>query len=37
MINLRLENLENLVNELKEEGITICNAIETYEDGFHLF
>ena len=33
MINLRLENLENLVKELKEEGVTICDEIETYDYG----
>ena len=33
MINYRVENLENLVKELKEEGVTICDEIETYDYG----
>lgn len=33
MINYRVENLEELVRLLKEEGVTICDEIETYEYG----
>ncbi len=33
MINYRVENLEWLVKKLKEEGITICDEIETYDYG----
>ncbi len=33
MINYRVENLEWLVEELKIEGVTICDAIESYEYG----
>lgn len=33
MINYRVENLEALVNELKENGVTICDAIESYDYG----
>ncbi len=33
MINYRVENLENLVNELKKEGVTILDEIETYDYG----
>ena len=33
MINYRVENLEWLVGELKKEGVTICDAIETYDYG----
>jgi len=33
MINYRVENLEALVEELKREGVTIVDAIESYEYG----
>lgn len=33
MINYRVENIEELVQELKEAGVTICDKIETYEYG----
>lgn len=33
MINYRVENLEDLVKELKENGVRICDAIETYDYG----
>ena len=33
MINYRVENLEELVEELKAAGVTICDEIETYEYG----
>lgn len=33
MINYRVENLEALVEELKNEGVTILDAIETYDYG----
>lgn len=33
MINYRVENLESLVEQLKAEGITILDAIETYDYG----
>lgn len=33
MINYRVENLEALVQELKREGVTICDGIETYDYG----
>jgi predicted enzyme related to lactoylglutathione lyase len=33
MINYRVENLEALVAELKKEGVTIVDAIETYDYG----
>lgn len=33
MINYRVENLEALVEELKKEGVTITDTIETYEYG----
>jgi predicted enzyme related to lactoylglutathione lyase len=33
MINYRVENLEELVVELKKEGVTICDEIEVYEYG----
>lgn len=33
MINYRVENLEALVEELKKEGVTILDAIETYDFG----
>lgn len=33
MINYRVENLEALVRELKKEGVTILDEIETYEYG----
>ena len=33
MINYRVENLEALVEQLKNEGVTIVDKIETYEYG----
>ena len=33
MINYRVENLEALVEELKKEGVTIVDTIETYDYG----
>lgn len=33
MINFRVENIELLVEELKKEGVVICDAIGTYEYG----
>jgi predicted enzyme related to lactoylglutathione lyase len=33
MINYRVENLETLVAELKKEGVTIVDEIETYDYG----
>lgn len=33
MINYRVENLEALVEELKKEGVTIVDSIETYDFG----
>jgi predicted enzyme related to lactoylglutathione lyase len=33
MINYRVENLEALVGELKKEGVTICDTMETYDYG----
>lgn len=33
MINYRVENLEELVAELKEAGVTICDEIESFEYG----
>ena len=33
MINYRVENLEALVEELKKEGVTIVDKIESYEYG----
>ncbi len=33
MINYRVENLEQLVEELKKEGVTIVDKIETYDYG----
>ncbi|MBD8490763.1 VOC family protein [Echinicola sp. CAU 1574] len=33
MINYRVENLEELLKELKKEGVTITDEIETYEYG----
>ncbi len=33
MINYRVENIEELVKELKSEGVTILDEIETYEYG----
>jgi predicted enzyme related to lactoylglutathione lyase len=33
MINYRVENLEALVEELKKNGVTIVDAIETYDYG----
>lgn len=33
MINYRVENLEALVEELKKEGVTVLDNIETYDYG----
>lgn len=33
MINYRVENLEELVAELKKAGVTICDEIATYDYG----
>jgi len=33
MINYRVENIEKLVEELKNAGVTVCDEIETYEYG----
>lgn len=33
MINYRVENLEWLVAQLKDEGVTICDEIESFEYG----
>ena len=33
MINYRVENLEALVEQLKNEGVTIVDSIETYDYG----
>nr|WP_321355686.1 VOC family protein [uncultured Draconibacterium sp.] len=33
IINYRVENIEKLVANLKEAGVTICDEIETYEYG----
>jgi predicted enzyme related to lactoylglutathione lyase len=33
MINYRVENMEDLVKELKENGVTVLDEIETYEYG----
>ena len=33
MINYRVENLEALVDELKKNGVTIVDTIETYDYG----
>ena len=33
MINYRVENLDTLVNELKKEGVTICDKIESFDYG----
>jgi predicted enzyme related to lactoylglutathione lyase len=33
MINYRVENLEVLVNLLREEGVTICDEIASYDYG----
>ena len=33
MINYRVENIEELVEQLKKEGVTITDKIETYEYG----
>ena len=33
MINYRVKNLKSLVKELKEEGVTIVDKIETYDYG----
>lgn len=33
MINYRVQDLENLVNELRKEGVTILDSIESYDYG----
>jgi predicted enzyme related to lactoylglutathione lyase len=33
MINYRVQNIEGLVNKLKENGVTILDDIETYDYG----
>ncbi len=33
MINYRVENMEWLVEQLKKEGVTICDEIETFDYG----
>ena len=33
MINYRVENLVELVNELKQNGVTVCDDIEEFEYG----
>ena len=33
MINYRVENLEALIEELKKEGVTVLDKMETYEYG----
>ncbi|MEJ2595414.1 MAG: VOC family protein [bacterium] len=33
MINYRVENIEELVRELQESGVEICDEIETYDYG----
>lgn len=33
MINYRVENLEALVEELKKEGVTITDTIESFDYG----
>ena len=33
MVNYRVENIEDLVNELKDNGITIMGTIESFEYG----
>ncbi|WP_233877931.1 VOC family protein [Dyadobacter sp. CY323] len=33
MINYRVQNMEGLVNKLKENGVTILDDIETYDYG----
>lgn len=36
MINYRVDNLERLMNELKENNVTILDSVETYEYGKFL-
>ena len=36
MINYRVQNIEGLVNKLKENGVTILDSIATY-DGIGKF
>ena len=33
MINYRVENLVSLIEELKKEGVTIVDEMETYDYG----
>ena len=37
MINYRVENMEALVEELKNEGITVLDEIETFEYGKFIY
>ena len=33
MINYQVQNIEALVNKLKENGVTVLDSIETYDFG----
>jgi hypothetical protein len=33
MVNYRIEDLEHLLNELRNEGVTVVDEIEKYESG----
>ena len=33
MINYRVQDLENIVNELRRDGVTILDSIESYDYG----
>jgi predicted enzyme related to lactoylglutathione lyase len=33
MINYRVEDLENLIIELKKEGVTVLDSVERYDYG----
>lgn len=33
MINYRVEHMDILVDELKKNGVTVCDSIETYDYG----
>lgn len=33
MVNYRVENLEQLVQKLKKEGVRVCDEIEVFEYG----
>ena len=37
MVNYRVKDLEKLVVDLKEAGVTICDEVETYDDMVNLF